>query len=124
MIDRKPIQRLVRVVASRLIVAGITAFYFFLFDEANSTAIAMTFLLAILGIATAWGLLEAIIASVAGVLCFNFFFLPPLFTLTIEDSQNWVALFAFLVTAVVASKLSASAKRRALEATRQREGME
>jgi len=84
----------------------------------------MTFLLATLGIATAWGLLEAIVASVAGALCFNFFFLPPLFTFYLADPQNWVALFAFLITAVVASQLSASVKQRALEATRQREEME
>ncbi len=124
MTDRKPIQTLARIVATLLIVAGITAFYFLVFNQANSTTIAMTFLLATLGIATAWGLLEAIVASVAGVLCFNFFFLPPLFTLTIADSQNWVALFAFLVTAGVASKLSTSAKQRTLEATRQRAEME
>ena len=84
----------------------------------------MTFLLATLAVATAWGLLEAIVASVAGVFCFNFFFLPPLFTLYMADPQNWVALFAFLVTAVVASQLSASARQRTLDATRQRVEME
>src|SRR5437867_5470442 len=84
----------------------------------------MTFLLATLGVATAWGLLEAIIASVAGMLCFNFFFLPPIFTFYLADTQNWVALFVFLVTAVVASQLSTSVKQRALEATRRRQEME
>jgi len=121
---REPIQMLLRIGATLLIVAGITAFYFFVFDAANATTVAMTFLLATLAIATAWGLLEAIVASIAGVLCFNFFFLPPLFTLTIADTQNWVALFVFLVTAVVASQLSTSAKQRALEAMRRREEME
>src|SRR5437773_848493 len=124
MMKRKPIQTLARVLGTLLIIAAITAFYFFIFNQANSITIAMTFLLATLGVATAWGLLEAIIASVAGMLCFNFFFLPPLFTLTIADTQNWVALFVFLVTAVVASQLSTSAKQRALEATRRREEME
>src|SRR5215471_11702753 len=124
MIKRKPIQTLIRICGTLLIVAGITYAYFFLFNEANSTTIAMTFLLATLGIATAWGLLEAIIASVAGAVCFNFFFLPPYFTFTLADPQNWVALFAFLITAVVASQLSASAKQRTLEATRRREEME
>src|SRR2546425_4034238 len=51
-------------------------------------------------------------------------FLPPLFTFYLADTQNWVALFAFLVTAVVASQLSASAKQRAFEATRRRDEME
>ena len=124
MIKRKPIQTLIRICGTLLIVAGITYAYFFIFNEANSTTIAMTFLLATLGIATAWGLLEAIVASVAGAVCFNFFFLPPLFTFYLADPQNWVALFAFLVTAVVASQLSTSVKQRAFEATRQREEME
>ena len=124
MMKREPIQTVLRICATLLIVAGITAFYFFVFNEANATTVAMTFLLATLAVATAWGLLEAIVASVAGMLCFNFFFLPPLFTLTIADTQNWVALFVFLVTAVVASQLSTSAKQRALEATRRREEME
>src|SRR5437867_6518101 len=124
MIKRKPIQTLVRVLGTLLIIAAITAFYFFIFNQANSITIAMTFLLATLGVATAWGLLEAIIASVAGMLCFNFFFLPPVFTFYLADTQNWVALFVFLVTAVIASQLSTTVKQRALEATRQREEME
>jgi two-component system sensor histidine kinase KdpD len=115
---------LTRIGIALLVVAAITGFYFFIFNQANSTTIALTFLLATLGIATRWGLLEAIVAAVAGVMCFNFFFLPPLFTFYLADTQNWVALFAFLITAVVASQLSASAKRRALEATRQREEVE
>src|SRR5262247_4215950 len=124
MIKRKPLQTLIRICGTLLIIAGITYAYFFIFNEANSTTIAMTFLLATLGVATAWGLLEAIVASVAGALCFNFFFLPPLFTFYLTDPQNWVALFAFLITAVVASQLSTSVKQRAFEATRQREEME
>src|SRR5215510_1551628 len=124
MIKRKPLQTLIRICGTLLIIAGITYAYFFIFNKANSTTIAMTFLLATLGVATGWGLLEAIVASVAGVLCLNFFFLQPLFTFYLADSQNWIALFVFLVTAVVASQLSASAKRRAQEALRQREEVE
>src|SRR5690242_3583535 len=103
MIEPKLIHRFIRVLATLLIVVGISCLYFFAFNLANPTTIAMTFLLATLGVATSWGLLEAIVASVAGMLCFNFFFLPPVLTLSIADTQNWVALFAFLVTAVVAS---------------------
>jgi len=60
MIKREPIQTLARVFATLLIIAAITAFYFFIFNQANSTTIAMTFLLATLGLATGWGLLEAL----------------------------------------------------------------
>src|SRR5215831_573693 len=100
------------------IIAAITYFYSRVFTQANNTTVAMTFLLAILAIATTWGLRAAIFASIAGVLCFNFFWLPPIYTLTITDPQNLVAFTAFLVTSVVASQLSASAKQRADEAMR------
>lgn len=113
-----------RLLASLLLIAGITFFYSRVLTQVNSTTVALTFLLAILAIATGWGLFEGILASVAGMLCFNFFFLPPVGTFTIADPQNWVALFAFLVTAVVASQLSASAKQRALEAMRRQQEME
>src|SRR5262245_16036561 len=118
------VQILGRSIASILFIAAITSFYSLVFVRVNSTTVALTFLLAILAIATAWGLPEAIVASLASMFCFNFFFLPPVGTLTIADPQNWVALFAFLVTAVVASQLSASARQRTLEATRRQEEME
>jgi len=118
------IQMAGRSIASVVFIALITLFYSRVFDQANSTTVALTFLLAILAIATAWGLFEGIVASLTGMLCFNFFFLPPVGTLTIADPQNLVALLAFLVTAVVASQLSASARQRTLEATRRQEEME
>ena len=49
------------------------------------------------------------------MLAFNFFFLPPLYTLTLSDSRNWFALAVFLVTAVVVSELAARSRRRADE---------
>jgi len=124
MISRNRIRIAAQLCGSLAIVAAITLIYTRVVTNVNSTTIALTFLLAILGIATRWGLLEAIVASVGGMLCFNFFFLPPVGTFTIADPQNWVALFAFLVTAVVASQLSTSVRKRALEATRRQQEME
>src|SRR5215469_5197155 len=69
-------------------------------DRINSTTVALALLLAVLFIATIWGSKPALLASVLGMLSFNFFFLPPVGTLTIADPQNWVALVAFLVTAI------------------------
>ncbi len=86
----------------------------------NATTAALYMLLVVLGAATRWGLPESIVSSVVGVLAFNFFFLPPVGTFTIADPANWAALFAFLVTAVTASKLSSSAKNRAEEALERR----
>jgi two-component system, OmpR family, sensor histidine kinase KdpD len=82
----------------------------------NNTTVALTLLLVILWVSTSWGLAEATVASVVAVLGFNYFFLPPVGTFTIQDPQNWIALFAFLVTAVTASQLSARARRRTAEA--------
>jgi len=82
----------------------------------NATTAALYLLLVVLGAAARWGLVESIFASVAGMLIFNYFFLPPIGTLTVADPENWVALIAFLATAVTASKLSSNAKRRAEEA--------
>src|SRR5271157_1587094 len=93
--------RLARLAASLGLVAAVT-FACALVLHVNATTVALTFLLAILAIATWWSLPEAVLASVAAVLCFNYFFLPPVGTLTISDPQNWVALVAFLVTAVTA----------------------
>src|SRR5665213_3549310 len=82
----------------------------------NATTVALMMLLLVLGAATRWGLAEAIFTSVIAVLGFNFFFLPPIGTFTIADPENWVALFAFLVTAVTVSQLSSQARRRTVEA--------
>src|ERR1700716_996424 len=86
----------------------------------NSTTVALSYLLVVLGAATIWGLTVAIITSVAAVLAFNFFFIPPLHTFTVDDSQNWIALAAFLITAATASQLSARAQRRTAEAQERR----
>lgn len=90
----------------------------------NATTFALALLLSVLGIATVCGLVEAIAAAIAGTLCFNFFFLEPVGTFTIQDPQNWIALFTFVVTAVVGSRLSTSAKKRALEAMSRQHEME
>jgi len=106
--------RSLRIAASLAIVGGILTVDLQL--RVNSTTAALTLLLAILGVSAQLGLAEALVASVAAMFGFNIFFLPPIGKLTIQDPQNWVALAAFLVTAVTASQLSAHARRRAAEA--------
>ena len=110
-----------RLAVALAFIAAIT-FVCFRVIPINATTVGFAYLVAILMIATAWGLVEAVAASVIAMLCFNFFFLPPIGTLTIANPQNWVALFAFLVTSLTASQLSARAKRQTQEAIdRQRE---
>lgn len=89
----------------------------------NATTAALYMLLVVLGAAARWGIAESIFTSFAGMLLFNFFFLPPIGTLTISDPENWVAFFAFLTTAFTASKLSSDAKARESEALGRRNEM-
>jgi K+-sensing histidine kinase KdpD len=85
-------------------------------DHINSTTVALGLLLVVLLVAAGWGSRPAVLASLLGVVCFNLFYLPPVGRLSIEDPDNWVALFAFLVTAVTAGQLWARAKSQAEEA--------
>ncbi|MDQ3667103.1 MAG: DUF4118 domain-containing protein [Acidobacteriota bacterium] len=85
-------------------------------SHVNATTVALALLLVVLLVATWYGAKPAVVASLLGVLCFNHFFLPPFGTLAIAAPDNWIALFAFLVTAITVGQLSAHAKRRAEEA--------
>src|SRR4051794_36086412 len=82
----------------------------------NPTIAALSYLLVVLVAAAVSTLRVAVVVSVVADTCLNYFFLPPLGTLFVDDSQNWVALFAFLVVSVVASNLSATARERARDA--------
>jgi len=103
-----------RVVAGAAIIVAITILGYRVLPI-NATAQGFLYLIAILFLATGWGLTEGVVAAIIAVLGLNYFFLPPIGTFTIQDPQNWVALAAFLITAITASRLSAQAKRRALE---------
>lgn len=92
--------------------------------QVNATTAALAMVLLVLGVAAQWGLREAIFTSIACVLGFNYYFLPPVGAFTIADPQNWIALLTFLVTAITAGQLSTRAKRRAEEASARRAEVE
>jgi two-component system, OmpR family, sensor histidine kinase KdpD len=94
-----------RFALSTVIVSAIVSLYF-RWLPVNPTTVGFTLLLAILLISAAWGLRYATFTAIIATVAYNFFFLPPLFRFTIADPQNWIALLAFLFTAVVASQLS------------------
>jgi K+-sensing histidine kinase KdpD len=81
----------------------------------NSTEVALTLLLVVLFSSTLFGSRAGLTAAIAGIVCFNFFFLPPYYTLTIADPGNWVTFGAFIITAIIAGQLSGYARRRAEE---------
>src|SRR5882762_9216024 len=111
----------IRVAAALAAVAAVTTLYAGWLGVTNGTTVAMTFLLVVLVVAATSRLLVAVITSIAAMLAFNFFFLPPVGTLTIADPQNWIALIAFLAVSLVASNLSAVARARAQEAVARRD---
>lgn len=121
---REPfINRVLQCAVALAIVAGITLFY----HEAirvNATTAALTFLLAILAVSTVWGIAVSVFMSITAMLAFNYYFLPPIGTLTIRDPQNWVALFAFLVVSMLASHLSTRANQQAQVASARRREIE
>jgi two-component system, OmpR family, sensor histidine kinase KdpD len=90
----------------------------------NPTTISLIFLIAVLLASAYWGFRYALMMAIGATAAFNLFFLPPIGTFTISDPQNWVALFAFLVTAVVASDLAERARREAEDAKQRRRDVE
>ena len=114
---------ILRFLAAAAVVCLITAVYFY-WLHVNPTTIGFTFLSAVLVISAIWGLRYAIFLAVLATLAYNYFFLPPLLHLTIADPQNWVALFTFLFTAIIASQLSERARRKAEESNQRRREVE
>jgi len=104
-------------------VAAITWVYVRWLHVTNGTTVALTFLFVVLVVAATSRLWIAVATSVAAMLSFNFFFLPPVGTFTIADPQNWVALFVFLAVSLIASNLSSVARAREREALARRDEM-
>jgi len=90
----------------------------------NQTTVALMFLVMVLLTSAYWGLRYALVMAVIATASLNFFFLPPVGTFTIADPQNWVAMFAFLITALVASNLAERARREAEGAKQRRREVE
>src|SRR5690348_12738904 len=82
--------------------------------------ISLVYLLLILLLASARGRFAAIVAAVVAVLAFDFFLVPPLYTLVISRWEEWIALFVFLVTALITSQLTTQT-RQSVEQARLRE---
>ncbi|MGC4084003.1 MAG: DUF4118 domain-containing protein [Vicinamibacterales bacterium] len=101
-------------------VALITLAYVRWLHIANPATVSTSYLMVVLVLAATSRLWVAVGVSLASVLAFNFFFLPPAGTFTIVDPQNWVALGAFLAVSLVASNLSARVRSREREALARR----
>jgi two-component system, OmpR family, sensor histidine kinase KdpD len=105
----------VAVLASVSLVAAVTGVIFALRDHVPVLGLSILYLLAVIPVAAVWGLVYGLLVSLASMLAFNFFFLPPVHSFSLRDSSNWFALGVFGVTAVVVSELAARSRRRANE---------
>jgi two-component system sensor histidine kinase KdpD len=90
----------------------------------NPSTIGFAYLIAVLLISVRGGLLTGAVASIAAMLCYNFFFFPPLYTFTIENPANWFALVAFLVASVTVNRLVVVARVQADKAEQRRKELE
>jgi two-component system sensor histidine kinase KdpD len=106
--------------ASVAAVALVTGAVYALRPAAPVLSLGVLYLFAVLPIAAIWGLGFGIVVSVVSMLTFNWLFLPPRHTFHLAESEDWVALAVYLVTAVSVSALAARARRRAAEAEQQR----
>ena len=106
----------VGVLASIAAVAIVTGVILLFKPYVPVLSLGVLYVFAVLPVAVVWGLWLALPVSVASMLAFNWFFLPPVHTFTLADSENWFALAVYLATAVVVSELAARARRRAASA--------
>ena len=83
-----------------------------LIPDLSPTSVALLLMLAVFLCATVWQSGPGVLAAVLATLAFNFLFLPPLYTFTIQDPRNVVALAVFLVSALLIGRLSALARLR------------
>jgi two-component system, OmpR family, sensor histidine kinase KdpD len=106
--------------ASVVAVAVVTGAVYALRPAAPVLSLGVLYLFAVLPVAAIWGLGFGVAVSVVSMLAFNWLFLPPRHTFHLAESEDWVALAVYLVTAVSVSALAARARRRAAEAEKQR----
>ena len=90
----------------------------------NQTTAALTFLVLIELAAVRWGLRISLYLSILSAFLYDYYFLPPLHTLIVRDRQDWIALLAFIASAVFISRLSEIARQQAESSEDRRQEME
>jgi two-component system sensor histidine kinase KdpD len=87
------------------------------YPDVRALTAASSLLMVVLVVAVVWGMAPALLASVLGALCLNFFYVPPLlkFDFHIDGTEDLIGLVTFLVTAITVGQLSSRAQQRARE---------
>jgi len=120
LLDPEPPPWWVGVGVAAFSVGLITAAIYPLRDVSAPASSGVLYLLAVLLVATVWGLRLGLLTSVASAAAFNFFHIPPVGHFTILDGNDVVALVVLLVAAVLASSLAGLARTRTWEAVLRR----
>jgi signal transduction histidine kinase len=114
-----PIRRWLKAWSSSVaLVAAVTAAARLLAGHTTLSGLSVLYLLAVLPVAVVWGVRFAIAVSILSTLAYDFFILPPLYSLQLTDLEEGFALVVFLVTAAVVSGLAARSRREAHESAR------
>jgi two-component system sensor histidine kinase KdpD len=111
-----------RFVLAQLIVAAVT--WIALRAGTNAATAGFAYLVTILAVAVATNLTTALVSSIVATLCYNFFFFPPVGTLTIAEPANWIALISFFIASIIATRLVTSARMQAEQAEARRREVE
>jgi two-component system, OmpR family, sensor histidine kinase KdpD len=122
--SRAPVRQLVLRYVAMTAAALLVVLIYRRILHVNQTTVALTFLVMVQFAAFRWGLVYSVCLSIGCTLLYNFFFLPPVGSFTIADPQNWIALVAFLASAIVISRISESERRQAAMSEVRRSEME
>lgn len=102
--------------ANALALAALTAAMVAVREHLDAAHVALAFLLFVLAASTRGTRTRGVVLAALSFLCFNFFFLPPHYTLVVTDPLNWLVLFSYLVVALFATHLITRARAEAEEA--------
>lgn len=121
-VPRKRIRLMLGMLTSALLLVGVTIAAIAL--RVNHTTAGFLILVAVIFIASRQRLFIATLSAVGATFLYNFFFFAPTGTLIIDDPENWIALFTFLITSLLANRLLVRERREAERASRSRAEVE
>jgi len=116
----EPPSRRVGVIVALVAVALCTLIVYPLAHVAPVVSLGVVYLPAVLVVSVAWGAWLGVATAVVSAAAFNFFHLPPVGRFTLQNSENWVALAAFLVVATLASSVAEVTRARTRDADERR----
>ena len=105
-------------------VATVTGLIELASGQVNVLSMAVCFQLLVLLVSGAYGLGPGLATALASAAAFNFFFVPPVHTLTIADARDWISLVVFAATAVITGYLAEGFRRQRRESEERRRDAE